>query len=62
MKRAEYNEKTRTHSFVIIADDDVAAFIEQNNISDTNTYMIQLLQAEMQRQKGVGHKAQSNRV
>jgi hypothetical protein len=57
MKRSEYNEKTKTHTYVIIADDDVAAYIEQNNISDTNSYMIQLLQEEIQRQKGVGQKA-----
>lgn len=57
MKRSEYNEKTKTHTYVIIADDDVAAYIEQNNISDTNSYMIQLLQDEMQRKKGVSQTA-----
>jgi hypothetical protein len=51
-RRESTNEKTNTHTYVIVADDDVAGYIEQQSIADTNAYMVQLLQAERQRQKG----------
>jgi|GEM_PF-6964608 len=59
MQRETTIESTKSHTFVIIVDEDVAAYIEQNNITDTNAYMIKLLRQEMDRKQGkrskVGH-------
>jgi hypothetical protein len=57
MKREAYNEHTKTHTYVITVDDEIAAYIEQNHIRDANAYMVKLLEAEMQRQRGQGQRA-----
>jgi len=59
MQRETTIESTKSHTFVIIVDEDVAAYIEQNKITDANTYIINLLRQEMDRKQGkrskVGH-------
>lgn len=55
--RETTSEKTTSRTYVIIADEEVAAFIEQQGITDTNAYMLNLLKEEMQRQKGLGQKS-----
>lgn len=52
MERETTQEKTKTHTFVIIVDEEVAAYIEQKKIIDTNAYMVKLLKEEMERKHG----------
>jgi len=60
MQRETTQEETKTHTFVIIVGEDVAAYIEQQGITDTNAYMNKLLRAEFERTHGkrskVAHK------
>jgi hypothetical protein len=57
MTRETASEKTNTHTYVVIVEDDVAHYLDEQRITDTNAYMIQLLQAEKQRQKGAAPKS-----
>ena len=50
-------EKTDTHTYVVIVEDDVVHYLDEQGITDTNAYMVQLLQAEKQRQKGAAPKS-----
>ena len=52
MKKAAYQEPLKTRNYVIVVDEDVAAYIEQQGITDPNTYMTKLLQDEVNRQHG----------
>jgi hypothetical protein len=52
MQRETTQEQTKSHTFVIIVDEDVAAYIEEKNITDTNAYMTKLLRAEYERKHG----------
>lgn len=40
------------NTFVVIVDEDVAAYIDQQGITDTNGYMLMLLREEMERRQG----------
>lgn len=51
MKRANTQEEKDAVTFTIIVDDEVAAYIEQEGIRNTNAYMNSLLQRAKQRQQ-----------
>ena len=42
----------QTHSYVLIVDEAIASFMEEQHITDPNAYMVELLLAEKQRQSG----------
>ena len=52
--RTGANAKTRTNTYLIIVEEDVAAFIDQQGIRDINAYIAQLLERELQHQKASG--------
>ncbi|HEY9686251.1 MAG TPA: hypothetical protein V6C52_04675 [Coleofasciculaceae cyanobacterium] len=62
MKRANTNEEKKGTTFVVIVDDQVASYIEQQGITDTNAYMNRLLRDEMQCQLAHPEGRKPNRL
>lgn len=58
MQRTTTQQVTGSQPFTVILDEEVAAYIDQEKITDVNAYIVKLLREEKNRQKGGAPSAQ----